>query len=55
MKNLREEDFSIRTRRGYYCGEQNLKVYISKYYKSLFGPPEKKFFHMFEIETSDIP
>jgi hypothetical protein len=30
-------------------------VYISKYYKGLFGPPDKNFFTMTESETSDSP
>jgi hypothetical protein len=36
-------------------GEVNLRLFISKYYKKLFGPPETNHFSMMEEINSDIP
>lgn len=36
-------------------GEANLKKYITKYYKSLFGAPEPSFVTMDGTRTEDIP
>jgi hypothetical protein len=36
-------------------GQQNLKVFITEYYKKLFGALEANFFNMREEVTYDIP
>jgi mannosylglycoprotein endo-beta-mannosidase len=36
-------------------GQDNLKVYITNYYKNLFGAPEESNFSMDESRTDDIP
>jgi hypothetical protein len=52
-KHRRKKIFQLEQDEGTIVGEQNLKVYISEYYKGLFGPPDKNFFTMTESETSD--
>jgi hypothetical protein len=36
-------------------GEENLKVFISEYYKGLFGAPPQKHFTLLEERVEDIP
>jgi hypothetical protein len=36
-------------------GHEQLKSYITNYYKSLFGPPEESSFSLDETQTDDIP
>jgi hypothetical protein len=36
-------------------GQDNLKTYISEFYKNLFGPPTPNHFGMIETENLDIP
>jgi mannosylglycoprotein endo-beta-mannosidase len=36
-------------------GQNELKKYITKYYKTLFGPPEEANFSLDESQTGDIP
>jgi hypothetical protein len=36
-------------------GHENLKSYITNYYKCLFGSPEEGNFNMDESRTDDIP
>jgi hypothetical protein len=36
-------------------GQDNLKDYITNYYKNLFGTPEEENFSMDESRTDDIP
>jgi hypothetical protein len=36
-------------------GLDNLKSYITNYYKNIFGSPEEGNFHMDETRTEDIP
>jgi hypothetical protein len=40
---------------GTIIGQENLKTYISEYYKSLFGPPEDSNVSLVEDFNSDIP
>jgi hypothetical protein len=40
---------------GTIIGQENLKVYISEYYKGLFGPPNPNHFSMRESDKADIP
>ena len=46
--------FSARTRRGSE-GQENLKVFIRKYYKDLFGSPQRNNFSLDESQINDIP
>ena len=36
-------------------GDENLKTYITNYYKGLFGSPESNHFTLDETHTEDIP
>jgi hypothetical protein len=36
-------------------GEENLKVFISEYYKGLFGAPPQNHFTLLEDRINDIP
>ena len=36
-------------------GEAKLKVFISEYYKKLFGAPDPRFFNLVENRVDDIP
>jgi hypothetical protein len=36
-------------------GHEQLKTYITNYYKGLFGPPKESSFSMEESQTDDIP
>jgi hypothetical protein len=36
-------------------GEENLKVYITEFYKKLFGAPTQNFVSLDESEINDIP
>jgi hypothetical protein len=40
---------------GIIVGQDNLKTYISEYYKNLFGAPNPNHFSMIESEVEDIP
>jgi hypothetical protein len=47
-KGLKQEEGTI-------IGDENLKVYITKYYKKIFGPPEDNSVEMMENRIDDIP
>ena len=36
-------------------GQDNLKVYITNYYKQLFGPPVETFVSLDESRVEDVP
>ena len=40
---------------GTIIGQENLKIYITEYYKRFFGAPVPNHFSMVESETLDIP
>jgi mannosylglycoprotein endo-beta-mannosidase len=40
---------------GHIEGHEQLKSYITNYYKNLFGPPEESSFSLDEAQTDDIP
>ena len=43
------------TDKGSIVGHDNLKTYITEYYKNLFGEPEQNDFSLNEDTTEDIP
>jgi mannosylglycoprotein endo-beta-mannosidase len=47
--------FQLEQDEGTIVGEENLKVFITEYYKKLFGEPTKNNFHMREDMGADIP
>jgi hypothetical protein len=47
--------FQLEQDEGTIVGQQNLKIFITEYYKKLFGAPEASFFNMSEEVTHDIP
>ena len=36
-------------------GQESLKIYITNYYKQLFGPPEANFVSLDESRVEDVP
>ena len=36
-------------------GQDNLKLYITEYYKRLFGPPEENYVSLDESRVEDVP
>jgi mannosylglycoprotein endo-beta-mannosidase len=53
-KHRKKRIFQLEQEEGTIVGEQNLRVYISEYYKKLFGQPENNDFSMNETEVDDI-
>jgi hypothetical protein len=47
--------FQLEQDEGTIIGEENLKVFISEYYKGLFGAPNTNHFDLVENRTEDIP
>jgi hypothetical protein len=54
-KHRRKNIFKLEQEEDTIVGEDNLKFYISEYYKSLFDPPIENNFSMTESVNSDIP
>jgi mannosylglycoprotein endo-beta-mannosidase len=54
-KHRREKIFQLEQDEGTIVGEKNLKVYITEFYKKLFGAPTPNFFYSDESENHDIP
>ena len=54
-KHRRKKIFQLEQDEGTIVGEENLKVYITEYYKKLFGAPVKNNFSLIESQTNDIP
>jgi mannosylglycoprotein endo-beta-mannosidase len=54
-KHRRKKIFQLEQEEGTIIGQDNLKHYISEYYKSLFGPPDMNTCVMDESFTQDIP
>jgi hypothetical protein len=54
-RHRKKRIFQLEQDEGTIVGETNLKVFISEYYKKLFGAPEPNFFSMEEAVTSDMP
>ena len=51
----RIEGVSLEQDEGTIVGQDNLKVYITNYYKQLFGPPEENFVSLDESRVEDAP
>ena len=47
--------FQLEQEEGTIVGQDNLKVFISEYYKNLFGEPALNNFSLNEDENQDIP
>jgi hypothetical protein len=54
-KHRRKKIFQIEQDEGTIIGQENIKDYISNFYKKLFGPPIPSSFQMDESVTYDIP
>jgi hypothetical protein len=54
-KHRKKRIFHLEQDEGTIVGQQNLKVFITEYYKKLFGAPVTNFFNMREEVTHDIP
>jgi len=54
-KHRKKKIFQLEQDEGTIVGEENLKLYITKYYKKLFGSPEPNTFTLMENITHDIP
>jgi hypothetical protein len=50
-----EKRYQLEQEEGTIVGDDNLKVYITEYYKKIFGPPEDNSFEMIENRIDDIP
>ena len=42
-KHRKKRIFQLEQEEGTILGQENLKVYITNYYKQLFGPPEDNY------------
>jgi hypothetical protein len=54
-KNRKKRIFQLEQDEGTIIGQENLKTYISGYYKSLFGAPMSSDCTMVESVNQDIP
>ena len=54
-KHRKKRNFQLEQDEGTILGQENLKLYISNYYKQLFGPPEDNFVSMDESRVEDVP
>jgi hypothetical protein len=54
-KHRKKKIFQLEQEEGTIVGDDNLIVYITEYYKKLFGPPEDNYFEMIETRNDDIP
>lgn len=54
-KHRKTRIFQLEQEEGLICGDIELKKYITKYYKKLFGPPNNNFVSMDESLRDDIP
>ena len=54
-KHRKKKIIQLEQDEGTIVGHENLKIYISKYYKQLFGPPEDNFVSLDELTVEDIP
>jgi hypothetical protein len=54
-KHRENKKFQLEQDEGIIVGQDNLKTYISEYYKNLFGAPTMNNFSMIESEIDDIP
>jgi hypothetical protein len=54
-KHRKKRIFQLEQEEGTIVGNENLKVYITEFYKKLFGEPKRNSFSMMEDFMSDIP
>jgi hypothetical protein len=54
-KHRKKKIFQLEQEEGIIVGDDNLRVYISEYYKKLFGSPEPSSVSLNEDRTNDIP
>ena len=54
-KHRKKRIFQLEQDEGTIVGQDNLKTYITEYYKRLFGPPEESCVSLDESRVSDIP
>ena len=54
-KHRRKRIFQLEQDDGIVVGQENLKVYITEFYKNLFGAPGENFFSLDEAVVQDIP
>ena len=54
-KHRRKRIFQLEQDEETIVGHENIKNYITTYYKGLFGEPEKNYFSLVESNTTDIP
>jgi mannosylglycoprotein endo-beta-mannosidase len=53
-KHRKKKIFQLEQEEGTIVGDDNLKVYITEYYKKLFGPPEVNHVQMIQNRVDDI-
>jgi hypothetical protein len=54
-KHRRKKIFQLEQNEGTIIGQENIKKYITGFYKNLFGPPSENYFSLLEDEIHDIP
>ena len=54
-KHRKKRIFQLEQDEGTILGQENLKQYITKYYKQLFGPPEDNCVLLDESRIEDVP
>ena len=54
-KHRKKRIFQLEQDEGTILGQDNLKTYITEYYKQLFGPPEDNCVSLDESRTEDVP
>jgi hypothetical protein len=54
-KHRKKKIFQLEQDEGTIVGEENLKVYITEFYKKLFGAPDINSFSLMENRVEDIP
>lgn len=54
-KHRKTRIFQLEQEEGIIKGDVQLRKYITRYYKKLFGPPEENNFSMMESRKEDIP
>ena len=54
-KHRKKRIFQLEQDEGTILGQENLKLYITEYYKQLFGPPEDNCVFLDESRIEDVP
>ena len=54
-KHRKKRIFQLEQDEGTIVGQENLKLYITEYYKQMFGPPEENCVSLDESRVEDIP